>query len=177
MSGYNAISGVHVLTPCPFSDERGSFVKVFNKDVYASIAPRLTFEEIFYTRSVQNVIRGFHFQVPPFDLEKVVWVTNGSVLDVLLDLRQNSETFGKCFSLELSEESAKVLYIPKGIAHAFCVLSSGATVLYSTSKVYSAQHDAGIRWDSVGFEWPVKNPILSHKDRNLPPFIQFDSPF
>lgn len=166
-----------MITPKPFLDHRGSFVKVFNKDMFNPINPDLQIEEVFYSCSVQNTIRGFHFQVPPFDFEKLVWVTSGCVLDVVLDLRKNSQTFGKCFSVELSGENKKVIYMPKGTAHAYCVLSEGATVLYCTSRIYSAEHEAGIRWNSVGFTWPAKEPIISEKDRRLPELKRFVSPF
>jgi dTDP-4-dehydrorhamnose 3,5-epimerase len=171
------IEQVLVLSPPVFTDNRGSFVKVFNRNLFAAHGLQCEWEEFFYSVSNRDVLRGFHFQLPPMDLEKVVWVTSGEVLDVVLDLRKDSGTFGSCFSVTLSEVNCKAIYIPKGVAHAFCVLSETATVLYQTSRGFSPQHDTGIRWDSVGFDWPVTNPVLSVKDNNLPALANFVSPF
>lgn len=168
---------VFVLSPPVFTDNRGSFVKVFNRDLFASRGLQCEWEELFYSTSNRDVLRGFHFQLPPRDLEKIVWVTSGEVLDVVLDLRKDSGSYGSCFSVNLSGDNCKAIYIPKGVAHAFCVLSSTATVLYQTSRGFSPQHDTGIRWDSVGFDWPVTNPVISVKDNNLPTLADFVSPF
>jgi dTDP-4-dehydrorhamnose 3,5-epimerase len=117
------------------------------------------YEESFYSTSQKGVVRGFHFQLPPKTSEKLVWVSHGAILDVVLDLRTKSETFKQTFSIDLSSENHKAIYLPKGMAHAFCVLSNYATVHYQISKAYSPEHDSGVRWNSVVFDWPSK--ILS----------------
>ena len=171
------IAGVCLLKPIPFKDQRGTLVKVYHQASFNHWGLRLQCAELFYSRSPQNVIRGFHFQQPPYSLEKLIWVTEGEILDVVLDLRTASPTYGQCFATRLAQENCHGLYIPQGVAHAFGVLSEFATVLYATSQIYSAPHDAGIRWDSTDFRWPIENPILSDKDRQLPQLDQFDSPF
>lgn len=171
------IAGVYLLRPVPFADKRGYFVKVFNQRDFDSMGIDLRCVELFYSSSPKNVIRGFHFQGPPCALDKLVWVTQGEIVDVVLDLRKRSPTYGRCFSLNLSEENRSSLYISKGIAHAFGVLSDWATVLYATSQPFSPAHDAGVRWDSTHFQWPIMNPIISDRDQNLPPLDQFLSPF
>ena len=171
------LSDVFVLTPPVFTDMRGSFVKVYNREVFSTRGLRCDCEEIFYSTSKQGVLRGFHFQIPPMDMEKIVWVTSGEILDVVVDLRKGSATYGTCFAETLSAENCRAIYIPKGAGHAFCVLSREATVLYQTSRGFSPSHDTGIRWDSVGFDWPVTDPVISDKDINLPALADFVSPF
>jgi dTDP-4-dehydrorhamnose 3,5-epimerase len=168
---------VLVLSPSVFADDRGSFVKVFNRDMFAARGMQCDWEETFFSTSRKNVLRGFHFQLPPMDMEKIVWVTRGEVLDVLLDLRKGSATCGRTFSAILSEQNSTAIYIPKGVAHAFCVLSENATMVYQTSRVFSPEHDAGILWNSAGFDWPVTDPLISMKDCNLPALADFVSPF
>lgn len=168
---------VVVLNPSVFSDERGDFVKVYNRDLFESRGLPCHGEEIFFSTSKKGVIRGFHFQIPPMEMEKIVWVSSGEILDVVLDLRRGSATYGRCFSQLLSGSNRTALYIPKGVGHAFCALSDVATVFYQTSRVFSPEHDAGVRWDSVGFDWPVTAPIVSVKDRNLPTLADFVTPF
>jgi dTDP-4-dehydrorhamnose 3,5-epimerase len=137
----------------------------------------MNIEEIFYSFSKKNVIRGFHFQNPPFDLDKLVWVTEGAILDVVLDIRKGSLTYGQHHSVEISAGNKKMVYMSKGIAHAFLTLSENATVFYATSKIFSKEHDTGIKWDTVGFRWPVDEPVISGKDDNLVSFKDFQSPF
>ena len=171
------ISGVEIVNAKSFLDNRGQFVKLFNKDEFNGFNLNFNIEEIFYSYSVRDVIRGFHFQLPPFDLEKMVYVIQGKILDVVLDIRKDSPTYKKCFSIILSDENKNIIHMPKGIAHAFAVLSDSATVLYFTSKGFSPNHDSGIRWDSVGFDWGIKEPIISDKDKQLQTLEKFRSPF
>jgi len=171
------IDKVVVLNPPVFSDNRGNFIKVYNRDLFEAHGLTCHGEELFYSTSKKGVIRGFHFQTPPMEMEKIVWVSSGEILDVALDLRRGSATYGRCFSLLLSDSNRTALYIPKGVGHAFCALSDEATVFYQTSRVFSPEHDAGVRWDSVGFDWPVTAPIVSDKDRNLPALADFVTPF
>ena len=171
------IEGVFVIEPAPAADDRGVFVKVFNSELFARYGLQSRFEEVFFSESKKGVIRGFHFQTPPMALEKLAWVTHGEILDVVVDLRTRSRTYGQCFSTVLSEQNRNIVYVPVGVGHAFCVLSDSATVLYETSRVFSPAHDAGIRWSSVGFAWPVDHPVISKRDAELPPLDEFVSPF
>lgn len=171
------IEGVYLLRPAPFMDKRGCFVKVFSQKDFDGLELNFSCAEIFYSSSSKNVIRGFHFQEPPDALEKLVWVTQGEIVDVVLDLRKRSLTYGQCFVAQLSEENHASLYIPKGVAHAFGVLSDCSTVLYASSHIFSPAHDAGVRWNSTHFQWPIVNPIISERDQNLPSLDQLVTPF
>lgn len=171
------IAGTYIVNPYVFEDSRGSFVKIYNREIYCRLGIDSETEEIFFSTSKKNVLRGFHFQAPPMEMEKIVWVTSGEILDVVLDLRKESRTYGKCFSITLSSDNCRAIFIPKGVAHAFCVLSDDATVIYQTSRVFSPEKDAGIRWDSAGYDWPITSPIVSDKDNKLTRFCDFESPF
>ena len=118
-----------------------------------------------------------HFQVPPFDHSKLITVISGRILDVVLDIRRNSKTFGKHFAIELSRDNKKSLYIPKGLAHGFAVLSEIAIAYYQVTSEYSQNLDQGIHFNSFRFDWPIQEPILSIRDQNFPHFNEFNSPF
>jgi dTDP-4-dehydrorhamnose 3,5-epimerase len=168
---------VVLLTPTVFLDSRGDFIKVYNRGLYEARGLTCDCQELFYSNSKAGVVRGFHFQMPPMELEKLVWVSSGEILDVVLDLRRASATYGRCFSAVLSGTNRKALYIPKGVGHAFCAMSETVTVFYQTSRAFSPEHDAGVRWNSAGFDWPISTPVVSLKDSNLPAFADFVSPF
>lgn len=170
------IPGCYQILPSIRSDNRGSFVKTYNSDV---LKPLIEFRlaEEYYSTSKKNVLRGFHFQTPPFDCHKFVYCTEGKVLDSLFDIRKGSPTYGKGQTIELSSNKGNIILIAPGVAHAFYVLSKTATVVYKTDRVYSAEHDKGIKWDSAGIKWPNKSPILSERDASFPPFHSYKSPF
>ena len=118
-----------------------------------------------------------HLQLPPHEHIKLVYVTHGEILDVILDLRKNSNTFGEYLTIPITSYSNS-LYIPKGCAHGFLTVSEEATVVYNVSTVYNPQADTGIKWDSFGFDWfGVRDPILSERDHNFVNFKDFNSPF
>lgn len=159
-------------------DERGTFLKTYHEKLWREAGlPPLVMAEEFWSSSARGVLRGMHFQLPPYHQEKLVTCTAGRVLDVLLDLRRDEPTFGQSWSVELSAESGKSLFISRGIAHGFLSLEDGSVMLYKTSTVHSAMHDAGIRWDSIGVSWPISEPIISDRDRVHPPLSRFASPF
>ena len=172
-----SIKGCFEIQLNKISDLRGCFVKTFQAQEFESNNLKFKFDEEFYSVSKKNVLRGFHFQTPPMDCEKIVYCTSGSVLDIILDIRQGSLTYGKVISIELSALKANSIYMSSGIAHAFFVTSDSATMVYKTTKVYSAVHDFGILWNSVNFEWPIKSPILSERDKVFPKLSEFKSPF
>lgn len=166
------IQGVYEIENRIFKDQRGEFVKTFHADQFESHGLDIDFKESFYSVSRKNVIRGMHFQLPPFDHSKLVYVVDGEILDVVVDVRRGAETFGRYFFARLSSENAKSLYMSKGFAHGFLTLSEQATVVYLTTTVHSLSHDAGIRWDSFGFDWlGVDQPIVSDRDKAFSPLI------
>ena len=171
------ISGCYEIIPDQIKDKRGLFVKTYNKDYFDNENLKEEFVEEFYTVSKQRVLRGLHFQLPPKSHTKMVYCIQGSVLDVILDIRLGSPTYGEYISIDLSAEKSNIIYIPPGIAHGFYVLSKEAVLVYKISTTYSQPLDSGIRWDSAGINWPDNHPIISERDENLITFDKFDSPF
>ncbi len=158
-------------------DDRGFFIKTFINSVFQENNFAVTYSEDFYTSSKKNVLRGMHFQLPPKALVKTVYCLNGKILDVFVDLRVNSPTYLQTESLILSPEIPRVLYLPKGIAHGFLSLQDDSVVCYKVDQEYDPVLDSGIRWDSFGFDWPVKDPIVSQRDSQLPILKNFINPF
>ncbi len=150
-----------------FEDKRGGLVKTFHFDTFIEYGLETDFREHFYSASKKNVLRGMHFQRSPCEHAKLVYVIEGEILDVTLDIRKNSNTFGKYFTTKLSEENLKSLYIGKGFAHGFLTLSKSAKVVYLTTTVHNYDLESGIHWDSFGFDWNVKNPIISERDADF----------
>jgi dTDP-4-dehydrorhamnose 3,5-epimerase len=171
LPGLTAIQSRHL------ADRRGSFTKIFHAELYEKAGLRLPLVEEYISISHKNVIRGLHFQLPPRDHAKLVYCASGRLLDVVVDLRANSPNYGQAASMELSESSGSILYVPSGLAHGFASLTDHCVMVCAMTSVYSAEHDAGIRWDSFGFSWPVQAPILSDRDMALPALADFRSPF
>ena len=171
------IKGCFELQPNIFKDDRGRLVKTFHKDSFLTLDLATDFTEEYYSISKKGVLRGLHFQVPPQDHIKCVTCLSGKIFDVVVDLRKESPSYKQYFSIELDAEKGNMLYIPKGLAHGFYVLSDDAIFLNRTTTVYDPSCDTGIKWDSCGIKWPVSNPILSEKDQQMTPFDKFKSPF
>ena len=171
------LPGTFILEPRQAADVRGHFIKTFHRETFLSLGLEAEIAESFYTVSKKDVIRGMHFQVPPADLAKIVFVTRGAVRDVVLDIRRGSPTYGQWIVEELSASNARMLYIPKGYAHGFLSLEDDTTMTYFQTSPYSALHDMGIHPLSFGLEWDIPEPIMSARDEALPPLSQFDSPF
>jgi len=178
MTSFNTteIKEVFVIDNFHSGDIRGTFVKTYNSEKLAETGFDGIFRESYYSRSHKNVIRGMHFQIPPHDHEKLVYVTEGVIMDVVLDLRCNSNTYGRSISVKLTEFGRSV-FIPKGCAHGFLTLSDTATVVYMVSSVYNQSSDSGILWNSFGFDWETPSPVLSERDRSFQAFNHFESPF
>jgi len=172
-----AIVGCFELQPRVFNDERGRLVKIFHKDSFLGLNLETDFTEEYYSVSKKNVLRGLHFQNPPHDHIKCVTCTSGKIFDVVVDLRKDSPTYKQYFTIELDAEKGNMLYIPKGLAHGFYVLSKTAIFLNRMTTVYEPSCDAGIKWNSCGIKWPVENPILSKKDQQMITLDKFKSPF
>lgn len=171
------LNGVFVIETDLFEDERGTFVKVFNSDFFKDNNLSVDFKESFYSISSKDVIRGMHFHLPPKEHSKLVYVTNGSILDVVLDLRKNSPTYGQYESLELSQKNHKMMYIPVGCAHGFLSLEDNTCTVYLQTTTYSRECDSGINVRSFGMSWLVKNPIISTRDQGFKPLEDFSTPF
>ena len=171
------IPGCVELTATKRSDNRGFFVKTVHETFFAQNGLVGRFKEQFYSMSTKGCLRGMHFQTPPHDHEKLVFCVTGSVLDVVVDLRVGSPTYGQADSVILSADQCNQLYIPRGLAHGFYVLSTSATMIYNVASEYAPANDAGIHWSSVPFDWPDKNPIHSERDAAFPRLVDFHSPF
>jgi dTDP-4-dehydrorhamnose 3,5-epimerase len=171
------ISGCFEILAEPVRDKRGSFTKTLNRSAFLAAGLKCDFVEGYYTISGPGVLRGFHFQVPPKQHAKLVFCTAGKVLDVVLDLRAGSDTYGNHLTFDLSASKGNSIYIPEGVAHAFFVVDGPATLVYHVTSEYSPAHDAGIRWDSAGVIWPIADPVISDRDSGFPTLRNFESPF
>ena len=171
------ILGCYEVLPRVFHDDRGRFVKVFHQDAFTRLGLETNFPEEYYSVSLRNVIRGMHFQTPPMEHVKMVYCLQGKVFDVLVDLRVGSATYGQSVTFSLSAENGNFIYIPRGLAHGFCVISESATLVYKVSTQYSPENDAGIHYGSIGVEWPTSKPIVSVRDMNFSNISNFTSPF
>jgi dTDP-4-dehydrorhamnose 3,5-epimerase len=171
------IPGVFEIIPKIHEDSRGKFVKVFHKPSFESLELDHDFVEEYYSISYKSVLRGMHFQSPPHDLKKLVYCVQGEVLDVVLDLRKKSPTYGKHRKFNLSEKKRNMIYISEGIAHGFYVQSDLAIMVYKTTHIYDQQYDHGIKYDSIGCEWLASDPIISPRDLLFPPLRDFQTPF
>jgi dTDP-4-dehydrorhamnose 3,5-epimerase len=168
------ISGLLIFEPKVFEDSRGYFFEAYNEQVFFSQGIDLRFVQDNQSKSSYGVIRGLHYQLHPHAQFKLVRVIEGKILDVAVDLRKNSPTFGKHFSLELSAENKKQLLIPVGFAHGFSVLSDTAVVLYKCDALYNKESEGGIRYNdsSLHIDWKISSgkEIISEKDNQLPLF-------
>ena len=167
-----AIPEVVIIEPKAFTDERGYFMESFRKDLFEENVRKINFVQDNESKSTRGVLRGLHYQLPPFAQSKLVRVIKGKVLDVAVDIRKGSPTFGKYVAVELSEENKRQLFIPRGFAHGFLVLSDEAIFTYKVDNYYAPEHDRSIRFDdpTIGIEWnfPKDKIIISQKDKNAP---------
>ena len=173
------IEDLLIIEPQLFKDDRGFFYESYNKNNLDKVT-NVVFVQDNESKSYKGVIRGLHFQAPPFEQTKLVRCVSGNILDVAVDLRTNSKTYGQSFSIELSSENNKQLFIPKGFAHGFQVLSKIALVNYKVDEYYNPDSDSGIIWNDkdLSIDWSLDlKPILSAKDLNLISFKELKSPF
>jgi dTDP-4-dehydrorhamnose 3,5-epimerase len=159
-----------------FEDQRGSFVKSLYRSALCEHGIEFELREEFYSYSYSRVIRGMHFQLPPHQHAKIVYCAAGLVRDVLLDLRSGPSQ-GKAVEVILNATTPSLLFIPAGIAHGFLALADNTLMVYKTSTEHVPTHDAGIRWDSFGFDWGLKEPIISTRDQSHPTLSEFKNPF
>ena len=173
------IEDLLIIEPQLFNDNRGCFYESYNKNNLDKVV-NIVFVQENESKSKKGVIRGLHFQRPPFEQAKLVRCVSGKILDVVVDLRTNSKTYGKFFSIELSSENNKQLFIPKGFAHGFQVLSEESVVNYKVDNFYNSKSDSGIIWNDkdLSIDWNLKiKPNISIKDSKLISFNEFKSPF
>jgi len=169
--------GLFIIKPRIFSDNRGLFIKLFHHKMFEDMGLRSDFKEEYYSTSSKGVIRGLHFQLPPEQHVKCISCLQGEIFDVVVDLRKDSPTFGKHFTIKLNSEDPTVLYIPEGMAHGFMSLTDNSIFLNKTTTGFNADCDTGIHWDSCGIQWPDIKPVLSEKDIEMQTFADFNSPF
>ena len=171
------IDGLLILRTDKYQDERGSFVKLFNHDFFTEHGLDTDFKEFYYSVNRKNVVRGMHFQTPPCDHSKLVYVSQGKIRDVIVDLRKESPTYGQWFSIDIDADSNIYIYIPKGMAHGYISLEDNTIVNYAQTSCYDREHDCGIDSMSVGIDWGIEEPIRSGRDLTFPKLKDFNSPF
>jgi dTDP-4-dehydrorhamnose 3,5-epimerase len=175
------ISDVIIIEPTVFGDTRGYFLESYNKKKFEEVVGKTSFIQDNESKSSKGVLRGLHFQKPPFEQAKLVRCIEGEVLDVAVDIRKNSKTYGQHVAVLLSGENKRQLFVPRGFAHGFLVLSDTATFAYKVDNTYAPEFDAGIRWNDkeLNIQWGLEESevLVSAKDAELPFFLEFDSPF
>ena len=173
------LDGVFEISPRKFGDDRGFFSETYNAKSFAQTGIDLTFVQDNHSYSAaRGVVRGLHYQLPPFAQDKLVRVTRGAILDVAVDIRKGSPTFGKWVALEVSAEKWNQILVPKGFAHGFMTLVEHTEVIYKVTNYYSPEHDRSIRFDdpAIGIDWPIAASAvqLSDKDQKAPMLADAD---
>ena len=161
------IIGVFEITQKPVLDSRGFFMRAYDVNIMKDYGIYREWVQENHSKTLKkNTIRGLHFQLPPFSETKLVRCIRGKILDVFVDLRKDSKTFGQWGAVELSEDNYKMLYIPRGFAHGFCTLTDDCEVYYKVDNFYSPEHEVGIAWndETLKINWPTQEPIVSEKD-------------
>ena len=175
------IPGVYIIEPLVFGDNRGYFLESFNLEKFEENVYSVKFVQDNESKSSKGVLRGLHFQKPPFDQAKLVRCIEGRVMDVAVDIRKGSLTYGKHVAIELTGENKRQLFVPRGFAHGFSVLSDSAVFAYKVDNTYAPESDSGIRYDDkeLNIDWVLnKEEVqLSVKDKNLTFFKDFETPF
>ncbi|MBD3291225.1 dTDP-4-dehydrorhamnose 3,5-epimerase [candidate division KSB1 bacterium] len=174
------IPEVILIEPKIFNDPRGFFLETYKKSEFEQNGIKVNFKQDNLSRSAKGTLRGLHYQTDPHAQAKLVTVLNGEVYDVAVDIRRGSPTFGKWVGVHLSVENKRILYIPAGFAHGFCVLSESADFMYKVTNEYDRESERGILWNdpAISIDWQISDPILSERDAALPlledAFINFD---
>ena len=175
------IDGLFIIEPSINIDDRGYFFESFNKKIFNNLIDSIDFVQDNESSSFKGVLRGLHFQNPPFEQSKLVRCIDGEILDIAVDIRKRSKTYGKFEKVILSSYNKKQLFIPKGFAHGFLTLSDKAIISYKVYNHYSPNHDNGIIWNdpTVNINWGISDSelIFSEKDSKLPPLIKIENPF
>jgi dTDP-4-dehydrorhamnose 3,5-epimerase len=164
----------------PKCDERGYFLRAYDEAIFSETGLNTHWVQENEARSVQkDIVRGLHFQKPPYAETKLIRVVKGAILDAFVDLRRSSPTFGQWEMVEISEENHKAVYVPKGFAHGYCTLTDLSVVVYKVDAPYANGAEGGLRWNdsSLAIPWPVHHPVLSLKDSRWPELRDFVTPF
>lgn len=171
--------GLLVIESRVFHDSRGYFFEGYNKNTLSEKGLDIEVAQTNISKSEANVVRGLHFQNPPFAQGKLIRVLKGAVLDVVVDIRKESNTYGKYYSIELSEENCKALWVPAGFAHGFKTLEDDTLFYYDCTEVYNKDSEGSILWNdpTLNIDWDISDPILSPKDENGELFENFESQF
>ena len=173
------IEGLLLIKPAVFSDERGLFYETYSSNKYNAYGVPSSFIQDNESISKKNVLRGLHFQSPPHDQGKLVRVIKGAAIDVAVDIRKQSPTYGKYIMVELTEENKYQLWIPSGFAHGFLSIADETIFSYKCTNHYNKESESGLLWNDkdLNIQWNIQNPIVSEKDVQLTPFSSFNSPF
>ncbi len=173
------IPDLYIVKPRVFKDNRGYFFESYNKEDFLKNGIDQNFVQDNESKSGKGVLRGLHFQKPPFTQGKLVRVIKGAVLDVAVDLRKSSPTYGQWASIELTEDNKLMYWVPPGFAHGFVTLADDTIFFYKCTNIYNKESEGSILWNDpdLNIDWGVDNPILSEKDKIGPLFKDFDSPF
>lgn len=173
------IKDLLIIKPRVFEDSRGYFFESYNKDVFTKHPILVDFIQDNQSLSHRGVLRGLHFQSPPFAQGKLVRVITGAVLDVAVDIRKNSPTYGEHVTIELTEENKTMFYIPPGFAHGFATLRDNTIFSYKCTQTYHKESEGTVLWNDLdlNIDWQIENPLLSEKDMNGTIFKSFQSPF
>tara|TARA_B100000809_G_C14793250_1_gene407471 strand:+ start:87 stop:629 length:543 start_codon:yes stop_codon:yes gene_type:complete len=173
------IEGLLIIKPRVFEDDRGYFFESWSKDAFENAGLDISFVQDNQSLSSKGVVRGLHFQNPPFAQGKLVQVLKGSVLDVAVDIRENSASYGKHVSVLLSGENKTMFWIPPGFAHGFSTLEDNTMFSYKCSGVYNKESEGSLMWNDtdLNIDWQIKNPIISEKDQNSELFTNFKTKF
>ena len=174
-----AISGLWIIEPDVFPDERGYFMEMWNHSHFSAIGLELVFVQDNLSYSHKGTLRGLHYQVPPFAQGKLVTVLKGRALDVAVDIRKGSPTFGKHIAIELSSENHRMFFIPPGFAHGFAVLSDDCLFHYKCTSFYNKSAEMGLMWNDpdLCIDWKTESPVVSGKDRENTTIKALISPF
>lgn len=169
VSASSVFREVLVIEPAVFEDSRGYFLETYHHRRYREHGIPAAFVQDNLSYSKKGALRGLHYQIGR-PQGKLVWAVRGEVYDVVVDMRRSSPTFGKWFGTKLGEACPKQIYVPEGFAHGFCVTSEDAVFCYKCTEYYSPKHERGVRWNDpdLAIEWPIAEPMLSQKDRDLP---------
>lgn len=167
------IEGVKVLNFNKVKDSRGFFLKAFNEKFFNINNIKFKIKEHFISFSKKDVIRGMHYQSGRYAQNKLVYVISGKINDVFIDLRKNSKTYLRTQNILLSCTNNKAIFLPRGVAHGFRVLSESSIIGYLVDNFYNKAHDKGVLWSSINYQWKIKNPNVSKRDKNLPPLDFF----
>ncbi len=171
--------GLLIFEPRVFNDERGYFLETWNKETFINAGVPYDFVQDNQSGSVKDVVRGLHFQLPPYEQGKLVRVLAGAVLDIAVDLRKKEPTYGMYFAMVLEASKNQILFIPPGFAHGFRTLANDTVFSYKCTNVYNAASERAILWNdpALNINWGITDPLLSPKDKSAQLFNDFDSPF